>query len=129
MSAVHPEERWQDKVWGSSRAVWGSFPGVEMYECSTERGMCSLHYHPTLFNQFLVLEGCIDVEYLTDEDQPCCARLEVGDCLIIKPKVVHRFLVVEPGSMIELYWNQEGTAVNPAEDIVRLHPGSDRCDV
>lgn len=112
------------KAWGSANHIFSS-PHCAVSILETEAGgYCSRHKHAHRVNRFVVTSGEIDVvEYAEDgQTETTRKRLLPGDVVDVDPGVIHRFEVVIPGMVIEVYWSGDGAAVS-LDDIERLDVG------
>lgn len=80
---------------------------------------CSLHYHRTKWNLFVVLEGMVGIK--TDKGEK---MLHVGEEMRIAPGEMHEFRVYEDGVMIEIMYVEYDD-----DDIERVVLGSKMEDV
>ena len=107
------------KVWGDSVKLF-SFNCVEVMllrlRPDPETGKpvcCSWHTHEMKYNRFCVLEGSL----LIQEDGRQLT-LKAGMAYEVLPHIVHRFIVSEPVTVIEITWAESIT-----EDIARRDEG------
>lgn len=85
---------------------------------------CSLHYHTTKTETFIVLEGEVAIEYGT-QNYMVLSRYGPGDKLDVEPEHPHRFYSLDekPALILEV-----STHHNDA-DVVRLVESGHVCDV
>lgn len=117
-------EKWEEKCWGLTGIAVDS-PYFQRHALLAEKGGCSIHYHKERANLFLVLSGTILVReffHTSYEDH----ILTADNTLVIPSLVVHQFIVLEAGHVIEEYWPDRGGRVC-TKDIVRLEQG--RADI
>ncbi len=118
----HP---WTKKVWGSVWHVFAS-PHAAVSHLRLDAGFrCSRHWHESRVNQFNVLSGKILVEmWLCGTGlAPYFTWLGPGESLTVPAYEVHRFTVLEPGEVVEVYWPATEADEVLADDIVRLDEG------
>ncbi len=84
-------------------------------------GYCSKHHHIHRANLFAVHSGIVDVEWWDGYKQKV-VQLKTGMVFDIPSKIVHRFWVIETGTMTEFYYADNGGLCLP-DDIVRLEEG------
>lgn len=58
-------------------------------------------------------------------DRVCFVR--PGECFIVAPNIYHRFYVISPGKLIEVYWTNDSTKCD-INDIHRVTQGGHRDD-
>jgi len=138
---------WADKNWGKVRHVFNDdgFSFSDLRVVAGER--CSLHFHEERANTFQCVDAQLIVEWWGPTNQ--CSRqdplgwqyeetnryflhplespmqsilLGEGACLVIEPMIWHRFRVVKPGTLLELYFAQPGKTVR-LDDIIRFDKG------
>jgi len=115
-----PPLQWTSKPWGRTAKV-AQEPLT--YLALTESGYTSEHRHLESSNVFHVITGCIDVEaHDRINGEYAYERLEEGDSLTVPAGVWHRFIVVDPGVMVEVYDNRSMTCVD--DDIDRRSESS-----
>lgn len=115
----------ETKGWGTVRHAFDS-PQCAVSILHTEAGgYCSRHYHEERVNRFVVVMGAIDVVLYSHPDLPETGRhrLNPGDVFDVDAQQLHRFEVVEPGIVVEVYWP---SATVRQDDIVRLDIGGRR---
>lgn len=120
---MHVEQ--ETKIWGKARHVF-SDPQAAVSVLRTEKGgYCSRHFHSQRVNRFIVETGIIEVvEYdPSGEREIARARLEAGDVHDVEAGVVHRFEVIEPGVVVEVYFPSRPTDRVSHDDIVRIDLG------
>lgn len=114
------------KAWGEVRHVFDS-PACAVSVLHVEAGgYCSRHWHRERVNRFIVATGSIDVVEYADGGEGSereRRRLRPGDVHDVPAGVVHRFEVVEPGIVVEVYWPSASVRL---DDIVRLDVGGRR---
>lgn len=141
-----PTDVWEEKNWGKVRHVFND-SGRSFSDLRVVAGQrCSLHFHEDRSNTFQVVDAQIVVEWFGAVEWGCevedkainlheCdngrivikppARpyrselLTEGACLVIPPMVWHRFRVLRPGTLLELYFGSDVRL----DDIVRLDVG------
>jgi quercetin dioxygenase-like cupin family protein len=115
----------ETKIWGSAKHVFSDpHAAVSILE-TIKGGYCSRHFHSQRVNRFVVQSGVIEVvEYnQTGELETNRTKLESGDVHDVEAGVVHRFEVIEPGMVVEVYYPQRPTDRVNHDDIVRLDIG------
>jgi len=110
-----------EKCWGKTKEVVCS----EFYSRHElqliQYGYCSIHYHQSRANRFIIEKGLVEV---IEFYGPKCKRLILGpDNVHDVPSLVpHMFLVHEAGTMIEEYYADRGGSVDK-NDIIRFVQG------
>lgn len=118
-----------EKAWGTNFPVFHN-ANFELHHAFIEPGgYSSCHCHQNKYNLFYTVKGELYIHFYRAEptlsnisDIAHTVILEVGERLIVPPKVWHRFYAPENGSgvdLIEAYWNSD---VNQ-DDIVRKDIG------
>jgi len=93
----------QGKVWGTTQLSF-RLNGIEAHLISVKQGgYCSLHYHHTKWNRFLVVSGQLRVT-VRSEDMEDITVLNPGDITDIPPLVNHWFEALEDCQAVEFYW-------------------------
>jgi len=112
---------WITKCWGQTRCIHKS-SNLLISELNLKaNSYCSLHIHEYRTNRFILKSGkvCViifkDCNYIINE-------LEIDKAFDVEPYVLHCFIVIEDGVMIEQYF---GDCVKD-DDIVRLIEGGNR---
>ena len=115
-----------EKWWGKARHAFDS-PHCAVSILYTELGgYCSRHFHKHRVNRFLVISGSLDVVTYSGNLEETRERLGPGDVMDIESNIVHRFEVIEPGIVLEVYWpSSPGVSVR-LDDIERLDIGGKR---
>lgn len=121
------ELQWEEKVWG--RVVHQVTLKVITSILEVKAGFrCSIHLHRHRWNRFHVMDGCIRV-IRSDGEIADGSYLDLDETLVrsgqvvdIHPDQLHRFEVVESGTVVETYWTTDGTNVD-LDDIERLDEG------
>lgn len=115
----------ENKIWGTATHVFSN-PHCAVSILQTVRGgFCSRHYHKQRINRFIVESGCIEVvEYNpTGELEANRTKLGPGEVWDVDAGVIHRFEVIEPGLVIEVYYPAKPGDVVSHHDIERLDIG------
>ena len=115
----------EDKIWGKATHVFASpHAAVSILE-TVIGGYCSRHYHAQRINRFIVTSGIIEVvEYnQTGELEVNRTRMESGDVHDVDAGIIHRFEVVSPGQVIEVYYPAKPGCIVGLDDIQRLDIG------
>lgn len=112
----------ESKCWGTTREVFYSRQ-CSVHWLAVEAGWrCSRHIHAERANRFVVLSGVIVVRRW-DASGETAVTLRSGDVYDVPSGVLHRFEVVDSGTVIEIYWpDVRGGAVR-RDDIVREDQG------
>lgn len=119
----------ESKVWGFVDHLFNDAHAAVSLLQTVRWTCCSIHKHEERFNSFTVLEGRLVVELFGSEDGPKPdpdQRIELtvdNPTLIVEPGVWHRFVVVEGGRVVEVYWPRANGAVR-SDDIQRWTTGS-----
>lgn len=121
--------KWETKCWGR---VWHRFNDEIINESLLEvnKGyQCSIHWHNDRWNCFISIDATIGIE--TFGPSTSVPRfndqiiIKPGESHIIPPRIWHRFYILEPGKIIEVYWTTNGSICN-VNDINRLDVGGKR---
>ena len=113
---------WEEKCWGRVQHIFTN-PYTAVSKLEVEAGwMCSRHFHRQRFNMFSVTSGAIVVEEWKGRNH-AKTLLCAGDVLVVPPDVLHRFRVVEKGSIVEVYWPKNHKHSCDSNDIERLDVG------
>jgi mannose-6-phosphate isomerase-like protein (cupin superfamily) len=113
--------QWEPKVWGSVSHLFTA-DHVAVSHLRVNAGYrCSQHYHAKRVNMFVVVSGKVLIEVTNDSVQ-CQHTLTAGETLVVNPMRLHCFHVLESGSMVEVYWTNDGSPVR-LDDIHRLDEG------
>lgn len=109
----------KNKVWGQTVKLF-SFNCVEVMllklRPDSETGKpvcCSWHTHEMKYNRFCVLDGSILIQ-----ENGRQLTLTAGMAYEVLPHIVHRFIVTEPATVVEITWAESIT-----EDIQRGDTG------
>ena len=116
------------KIWGTAKHVF-SDPNAAVSILETViGGYCSRHSHAQRVNRFIVHSGSIDVVEYTEDGEQETARTWVrpGEVYDVDAGVVHRFEVIQPGLVIEVYFPAKPGCKVSHDDIQRLDIGG-RC--
>lgn len=105
----------EEKVWGTAHHVFCSETCAVSVLETKKGGFSSNHYHRDRVNRFIVQSGQIDIVH---ECGPT-VHLGPGDTYDVEPGIVHRFEVIEPGVVVEVYY----AAPVRLDDIIRLDTG------
>jgi mannose-6-phosphate isomerase-like protein (cupin superfamily) len=113
--------QWEPKVWGSVCHLFTA-DHVAVSHLRVNVGYrCSQHYHDDRVNMFVIVSGKVLIE-VTEANVKRSHILVAGETLIVSNRCVHCFHVLESGSMIEVYWTDNGSPVR-LDDIIRLDEG------
>jgi len=109
----------QAKVWGTTQLVFAHY-GIECHLINFKKGFrCSKHRHQHKWNRFLVLEGKLRVDIHQDDEYSLdSTTIEKGQVTDVPPLTWHRFVGIEDGWALEIYWT-----VLDARDIDRIDVG------
>ena len=115
----------EQKVWGTARHVFDSQHAAVSILETVSGGYCSRHSHAQRVNRFIAQSGVIDVVEYDDKGDEIRAinRLGPGEVWDVQAGVVHRFEVVEPGLVIEVYFPAKPGCKVSLDDIQRLDIG------
>jgi len=111
----------EEKIWGWVTHIFHSPFTAVSYLKLIKGYRCSQHCHIHRVNQFNLLSGKV----LIEEWHGFRIRetiMNPGDSIEVMPNVFHRFTVLENGEMIEVYYTNDGTAVD-VNDIERKDTG------
>lgn len=110
----------QGKVWGQTESLLSN-PTLELHRIQYKNNHeCSMHCHKHKYNAFYCVSGKLKIvvkknDYnLTDE-----TILNPGDLCVVPPGEYHKFVGLEDGEALELYW---AASLEPS-DIVRENVG------
>lgn len=107
------------KIWGSE-TIFVNEPEYCLKELRILPGKrCSLHYHNSKKETFLVQSGFVRIERPGHPD----LVLKHGDQLLIPPKTPHRFSSAGGAMMLEVSTHDD------SEDCVRIEPSGDLQDL
>jgi mannose-6-phosphate isomerase-like protein (cupin superfamily) len=116
---------WEEKCWGKVYHIF-SDPHAAVSVLEVKKGFqCSIHKHEERANQFTVQEGEILVEIWASDDTEgwfSPYHLKPGMTLVVPSGKWHRFIVLESGRLVEVYWPDEG-GVCRMDDIIRRDLG------
>lgn len=115
----------ESKAWGSTMHVF-SEPTAAVSILETEQGgYCSRHLHVQRVNRFAVHSGVIQVVEYTEDGMEEVSRVTMrsGDVLDVAAGTVHRFEVLEPGIVVEVYFPVAPGCKVSHGDILRLDTG------
>ncbi len=129
--------QWDKKCWGK---VWHRFNDDIINESLliVEQGwQCSIHRHKFRYNAFIMSTATIGIE-LWNQDKNIALKngnkeipadkvyfIRPGECFVVAPNVYHRFYVISPGKLIEIYWTNDDTKCD-INDIYRITQGGKR---
>jgi len=114
--------QWEDKCWGRVQHIFVE-PAAAVSKLQVNSGwMCSRHSHKHRYNMFSIDNGAVVVEEWDNEMGLATTIVGAGEVLVVPPGIVHRFRVLRRGSLVEVYWTEDGTDVD-ANDINRLDIG------
>jgi mannose-6-phosphate isomerase-like protein (cupin superfamily) len=113
------------KVWGSVRHCFSSEAASGSVLWTVAGAFCSRHSHEDRVNRFVVVSGEIRVEIFDDRGRELLRAIPLrqGRMIDVPAGVVHRFVVVEPGVVVEFYFPAREGAVVRGDDIKRLDYG------
>ncbi len=120
---------WEEKCWGSVQHIFvgaeGPAPAAALSKLQIDAGWrCSRHLHEHRYNLFSVTLGIVVIEeWGLMSLVKTTTVLRPGDVLVVPPMTVHRFRVVQPGSLVELYWSDNSWQDCTMNDIVRFDMG------
>ena len=105
-----------EKLWGYEDWLYNGDAGYCMKILELEPGFqSSLHYHPVKHETMLVVDGCCDMEWGGK-----IQRLVKGHCVILPPKMPHRFRAINgPCTIVEASSHHDDA------DVVRLEPSKE----
>lgn len=113
---------WRDKAWGRTRCLIDS-DLFSRHELEVKAGgFCSVHYHTERANRFIVQAGEIVVLTLMGQAILHEVTLTADMQFDVPSMLLHCFLVLSEGKLLEDYWPDRGGTVRN-EDIVRLSHG------
>lgn len=138
--------RWQNKCWGK---VWHRFNDEIINESllSVNQGwQCSVHLHQHRYNAFISTTAMIGIEIWdpkqnddlinTSTNAPSAEIAQIfppnniiylrpGQYFVVAPNTFHRFFVMSPGQLIEIYWTATASKCS-LDDILRIQEGGIR---
>lgn len=116
---------YEQKVWGKVAHLFQSDRAAVSHLVLEAGFWCSRHYHLQRVNQFHCLRGKVVVEQWPDGFgmDPLVAVLGPGGTATVEAGVLHRFVVLEPGEVIEVYWPKDAGSAVSQDDIHRLDVG------
>lgn len=117
-----------EKAWGTNFPIFNN-ANFELHHAFIEPGgYSSCHCHQNKYNLFYAVRGELYVHFYRSDPTDGISEiahtsvLEVGERLIVPPKVWHRFYAPETGNgvdLIEVYWNS-GVDL---DDVIRKDTG------
>ena len=116
---------WEEKCWGRVLHCFSNEQASVSYLEVLEGNQCSRHYHKKRANTFIVVSGMIVVEKWRShaDDAPIVTTpLYPMDSTTVPSGQLHRFKVLESGTVIEVYFPDKGGKVD-LDDIERLDVG------
>lgn len=108
------------KPWGSVLPLLED-PRLVLHRLEVQSGFSSLHAHSWQWNRFYVRSGRIRVSVSTRGGW-AYSELGPGSTIDIPPRTLHRFVVLQPGVVWEVYWPERISSRDPL-DIVRVDEG------
>lgn len=121
---------WEEKCWGRVQHLFASPYASVSYLETQPQTRCSWHFHNQRVNYFRVISGIIVVEQHVLSPTFQAAQVErmvlgPGYSMAVPCNKLHRFRVVEGGSLIEIYWPNPDKkhSVVKLEDIHRFDVG------
>jgi len=114
---------WEEKVWGRVVHIFQSASAAVSFLEVNKGFQCSRHYHNFRANQFSVISGHICIEVWVGEKDYRSINLHSGETYVVPSGRVHRFNVIESGSMIEVYWPDKENNYVSISDIERIDTG------
>lgn len=109
------------KVWGTTECAVESDRYSRHLLQLTVGGYSSVHYHQERANRFLIASGSV-AAIVWHGWLYSWVTLSADMTFVIPSLVVHQFVALTSGSMIEEYWPDRGGVVKQ-DDIVRLCQG------
>lgn len=108
------------KIWGQTELLLTN-PTLELHKIDFNGGMeCSMHCHKHKYNAFYCLEGQMEIHVeKSGYDLTDVTILYPGDLCVVPPGEFHKFVGIETGSALELYW----AAHLDIDDIIRKNVG------
>jgi mannose-6-phosphate isomerase-like protein (cupin superfamily) len=113
----------EKKVWGE---VWHIFHSQKaaVSHLQLKAGFrCSKHSHLERANQFAVISGVVAIQVWDHDGVMHETVLRPGQSKIVPSSVLHRFRVLESGSMVEVYWPDILNGKVSLTDIDRVDEG------
>ena len=93
-----------NKNWGTNTLIYSDH-NIEVHRaCINKNGTSSKHYHEHKYNLFYVESGYLIVKIWENNSDYKEVFLHEGDRLVVQPKKWHKFLAIEPCSLIEIYY-------------------------
>ena len=106
------------KIWGCTSSLFHR-NNVEIHRLEgVPGGFSSEHKHQSKYNKFFVESGIIEVISWKGAEGPDKVLLHAGESCVVKPGIFHKFKVIEPCVVYEIYWVDLDK-----EDIVRRTRG------
>ena len=105
------------KPWGTVTPLLED-PTLVIHHLDVRSGYSSLHAHSWQWNRFYVRSGRIRVS-ISARTGWAYSELGPGSTIDIPPRTLHRFVVLQPGVVWEVYWPERNASANPS-DIVRV---------
>ena len=112
---------WQNKCWGKTRDIYCDKRFLRQELILKSNTNCSVHYHERRCNRFILKAGEVYIVIFNGSEYKTI-RLQVDEPFVVGAKILHCFVVVHDGMMIEEYFSEDGGDIDK-EDIVRLCEG------
>jgi len=98
---------YDNKCWGRT-AVVGCFNNVLVHQAFVEKNESSVHLHNNDFNVIISVTAIIRILFYDDgpKAEPTSSFvLEPGCKIVIQPNRIHKFVVIDPGVILEIYYS------------------------
>lgn len=109
------------KIWGHTQSIFLNEDAHIAYAELKKGGNSSRHHHRKAWNRFFVVKGILEITVYRNEQEENI-RLNKGECIDIEPLLDHRMAAIEDCSIIEMYWTEDSSIVDPG-DIERKDTG------
>lgn len=100
--------KFANKNWGRTALV-GTFNNVLVYHAILINGESSIHMHEHDYNDIYSVDAKLKILLYDDpNDNPVdIIILNKSEMISISPKQIHKFVVIEPGSIFEFYYSNK----------------------
>lgn len=117
------DREFEFKIWGRTSCVHRTHNSSSHVLALNANYHCSVHYHRDRANHFYINSGIVDIVEFCESNFKV-TRLCKFDSYCVDRLILHTFIVVEDGEMVENYVGSE-----TADDIVRLIDGGFSDDI
>lgn len=109
------------KIWGDTQTILLNESSHVAFAKLNKGGYSSRHSHNVSWNRFFIISGTLRITvYRNNQEENIL--LNSGECLDIEPGLEHRMAALEYTEIIEMYWTDDNSVVDP-KDIIRKDTG------